>query len=75
MDGTPLVLDDVHAQRAVAVNVGVEYLRGESHARRLLGILLTKRHAKGENTTCVYVHVSYACEKKRQRERGAAHSR
>ena len=47
--GAPRVLDDVEAQRAVAIDVGVEDLRGEPHPRRLLRVRLAKGDAQLEH--------------------------
>lgn len=41
----PSVLDDVHAQRAITVHVGMKHFRGESDPRWFFRILIAERDA------------------------------
>mmetsp|Transcript_14177 Transcript_14177/g.36715 ORF Transcript_14177/g.36715 Transcript_14177/m.36715 type:complete len:219 (-) Transcript_14177:195-851(-) len=44
VDRRPVVLDEVHAQRAIRVDVRMEHLAAEAHTRRLVRILVPERY-------------------------------
>mmetsp|Transcript_16787 Transcript_16787/g.63884 ORF Transcript_16787/g.63884 Transcript_16787/m.63884 type:complete len:228 (+) Transcript_16787:481-1164(+) len=51
VDWGPLILQNVQADQAIVVDVGVEHLREEPHGGRLVGILLRELHRQLESAT------------------------
>ncbi len=47
----PSILDDVHAQSSIMIYIRMEDIWGESHSRRLLGIIFPKNQSQAKNTT------------------------